>query len=298
MSGYAWLNGELLPRSEARVPIDDRGFLYGAACFETLRAYGGAVFRLGRHLDRLEAGLRAMGVEAPPRAELQAAIAATLEANALPEARVRLTVSAGTGGARPGLEPAEAPLVLVTVQPVPEAPAPARALVARGTRVTADRALPFAKTVNYLGPLLALEEARRAGLDQALLLDLDGDVVEASTANVFALIGEAGRKGVLVTPPLEAGALPGVTREAVLECARGLGLEAAERRLPLDHLLAAREALLTNSIVGVQPLAEVRDGERSHQFEAPGPLTRALIEAYREAVARECGGSPPPRADA
>ena len=270
MPGYVWLNGELLPRSEARVPIDDRGFLYGAACFETLRAHGGAIFRLDRHLDRLEAGLRAMGVEAPPRAALQAAIAETLEANALPEARVRLTVSAGTGGARPGLEPGGAPLVLVTVQPVPEAPAPARALVARAARITADRPLPFAKTVNYLGPLLALEEARRAGLDQALLLDLDGDVVEASTANVFALIGGEGAR-VLVTPPLEAGALPGVTREAVLECARELGIEAAERRLPLAELLTASEALLTNSIVGVQPLAEVRDGERSYEFEAPGP---------------------------
>ena len=297
MPGYVWLNGELLPRSEARVPIDDRGFLYGAACFETLRAHGGAIFRLDRHLDRLEAGLRAMGVEAPPRAELQAAIAATLEANALPEARVRLTVSAGTGGARPGLDPGGAPLVLVTVQPLPEAPAPARALVARGARITSDRPLPFAKTVNYLGPLIALEEARRAGLDQALLLDLDGDVVEASTANVFALIGGEGER-VLVTPPLEAGALPGVTREAVLDCAREFGIEAAERRLPLAELLTASEALLTNSIVGVQPLAEVCDGERSYEFEAPGPVTRALSEAYGAAVARECGGDPPPRADA
>ena len=298
MPGYVWLNGELLPRSEARVPIDDRGFLYGAACFETLRAHGGAIFRLDRHLDRLEAGLRAMGVEAPPRAELQAAIAATLEANALPEARVRLTVSAGTGGARPGLKPGGAPLVLVTVQPAPEAPAPARALVARAARITADRPLPFAKTVNYLGPLLALEEARRTGLDQALLLDLDGDVVEASTANVFAVLAGEGSERVLVTPPLEAGALPGVTREAVIECARGLGIEAAERRLPLAELLAASEALLTNSIIGVQPLAEVRDGERSYEFEAPGPVTRALSEAYGGAVARECGRDPPPRADA
>ena len=296
MSGYVWLNGELLPRSGASVPIDDRGFLYGAACFETLRAYGGAVFRLGRHLDRLEAGLRAMGVEAPPRAALQAAIAETLEANALPEGRIRLTVSAGTGGARPGLEPAGAPLVLVTVQPVPDAAAPARALVARGARIVSDRPLPFAKTVNYLGPLLALEEARRAGLDQALLLDVHGDVVEASTANVFAVLGGEGG-GVLVTPPLEAGALPGVTREAVIECARGLGIEAAERRLPLDELLAAREALLTNSIVGVQPLAELRDGDRSYAFEAPGPVTSALSEAYREVVARECGAGPPPRVD-
>ncbi len=296
MSGYVWLNGSLLPRSKASVPIDDRGFLHGAACFETLRAFGGSVFRLGRHLDRLEAGLRAMGVEPPSRDVVQAAIAETLEANALSEARVRLTVSAGAGagtdGGRPGLAPGGAPLVLVTAQPVPEAVEPSRALVARGARVAADRPLPFAKTVNYLGPLLALEEARRAGLDQALLLDLDGDVVEASTANVFAVLGGADVEGLLVTPPLEAGALPGVTREAVLECARGLGLETAERRLPLADLLAAREALLTNSIVGVQPLAELRDGERSREFEAPGPVTRALVEAYREVVARECGVAP------
>ena len=187
--------------------------------------------------------------------------------------------------------------MLVTVQPVPEAPAPARALVARDPRITADRPLPFAKTVNYLGPLIALEEARRAGLDQALLLDLDGDVVEASTANVFALLGGEGSERVLVTPPLEAGALPGVTREVVLDCARGLGIEAAERPLPLADLLAASEALLTNSIVGVQPLAEVRDGDRSYAFEASGPVTRALSEAYREVVARECGGDSPPRVD-
>ena len=295
MSGYVWLNGSLLPRAEARVPIDDRGFLYGAACFETLRASGGAVFRLGRHLDRLEAGLRAMGADPPPRDVLRAAIGGTLEANALPEARVRLTVSAGTGGARPGLETADALLVLVTAQPVPEAVAPSRALV---VRVATDRPLAFAKTANYLGPLLALEEARRAGLDQALLLDRAGEVVEASTANVFAVLGGEGGESLLVTPPLEAGALPGVTREAVLECARGLGLETEERRLPLAELLAAREALLTNSIAAVQPLAELRDGERRYEFEAPGSATRALIEAYRELVARECGGRPPPRTGA
>ncbi|MYB41552.1 MAG: 2-keto-4-methylthiobutyrate aminotransferase [Chloroflexi bacterium] len=292
MSGYVWLNGALLPPSEASVPIDDRGFLYGAACFETLRAFGGAAFRLGRHLDRLEAGLRAMGVEPPPRDGGAGGPPVRVRAHARPGPRVPLTVSAGTGGARPGLGPAGAPLVLVTAQPVPESVAPARALVARGTRVTVDRPLPFAKTVNYLGPLLALEEARRAGLDQALLLDLDGDVVEASTANVFAVLGGEDGDSLLVTPPLEAGALPGVTREAVLECARGLRIEAAERRLPLAELLAAREALLTNSIVGVQPLAELRDGERSHHFEAPGPVTRALAAAYREAVARECGVAP------
>lgn len=295
MPGLAWLNGELLPRSEASVPADDRGFLYGASCFETMPAFGGSVFRLGRHLDRLAAGLAALGAEPPPRALLERAVAATLEANALPEARVRLTVSAGTGGPRPGLEPAASPLVLVTAQPVAGEAGPARALVVRGVP---ERPLPSAKTANYLGPLLALEAARRAGLDQALLLDGRDEVVEAATANVFAARAGEDGEDMLVTPPLEAGALPGVTREAVIECARASGIEVAERRLPLAELLAAREALLTSSITGVQPLAGVRDGDRGHRLAAPGPLTRALAGAYLETVARECGLDPAPAAGA
>ena len=296
MSSLVWLDGALLPRGEARIPIDDRGFLYGAACFETMRAHDGVVFRLDRHLDRLERGLRALGVAPPGRAALRSAIAATLEANRLADARVRLTVSAGTGatvGTGPGLEPAGAPAVLVTAAAPGPAPAAARALVAREVRLGPHRPLPFAKTANYLSSLLALQEARSAGFDQALLLDANDDVVEAATANLFALLD-----GVLVTPPLgsgplEAGPLPGVTREVVRECARGLRLESEQRRLPLAELKGASEVLLTNSVVGVQPLAEVRVDARSWRFEAPGPVTRALSAAYEEAVGRESGGAGP-----
>ena len=289
MSGLVWLDGALLPRGEARVPIDDRGFLYGAACFETMRAFGGAIFRLERHLDRLARGLRALGAEPPPRGGLRSAIAAALEANRLSEARVRLTATAGAGGPLPGAGAAAPPSVLVTAGPAPPAAAPARALVARSVLADPHRPLAFAKTANYLPSLLALAEARRAGLEQALLPGARGDAVEGATANLFAVLG-----GALVTPPLEAGPLPGVTREAVLECARGLGLGVSERRLPLARLADASELLLTNSVVGVQPLAEVRDGPRRWRFGAPGPVTRVLAGAYAALVARECGLAAPP----
>src|SRR5207249_5414074 len=98
----------------------------------------------------------------------------------------------------------------------------------------------------------ALAEARAAGADEALLLGPRGDAVEAATANVFVVID-----GVLLTPPLAAGPLPGVTREAVLECARALGLPAKEQRLPRELVVAADEVFLTNSVAGIRPVAEI-----------------------------------------
>ena len=277
-----WLDGALLPRDEARIPVDDRGFLYGAACFETMRTIGGVVFRLDRHFDRLERGLRGLGVEPPARALLRTAIAATLEANALSDARIRLTVSAGNSGGRAGLRPAAAPAVLVAAEPPPPDPGPARALVAREVRVDASRPLPFAKTANYLPSLLALEEARRAGFEQALLLDAADEVVEAATANLFAVAD-----GVLLTPPLAAGPLPGITREAVLECARDLGLPAEERRLPLALLEGASELLLTSSVIGVQPLAELRIDARTWCPSEPRRIADVLASAYEQLLLRE-----------
>ena len=110
-AGLVWLDGRLLPRGEAGVSVDDLGFLYGAACFETMRARDGAIFRLDRHFDRLARGLALLGVESPGRAALRSAITATLAANALSEARVRLTVSAGRGSGRPDLVAAAAPTI-------------------------------------------------------------------------------------------------------------------------------------------------------------------------------------------
>jgi branched-chain amino acid aminotransferase len=145
-----------------------------------------------------------------------------------------------------------------------------------------QRALAAAKTANYLPSLLALAEARAAGCDEALLLNHRGQVAEAATANVFLVA-----RGVLVTPPLSDGPLPGVTREAVLECAHHLGLPAEERSFDLDALRQADEVFLTNSVVGLRPVAAVTecwDGR-----ELPGPVTQTLAGRYRALVSSECG---------
>lgn len=287
-----WLDGELLPAGRARVPIDDLGFLYGAACFETVRASQGHIFRLDRHLQRLAAGLAALGVRPPPgAAALGEAIVATLEANALglaglPDARVRLTVTAGRGAA-PDLSAASDPTVLVTVAPAPAAPPPLRLAV---STVSLDERRPLreAKQANFLPYLLARQQARAAGFDDALLLNHAGAVAESAVANVFALLD-----GVLVTPAPEEGPLPGVTREAVIECAGRLGLAVEQRRLPLEELLSAEEVLLTNSVAGVHSVRSIAAltpsggaTERWTAASAPGEAEARLSEAY-EALVRD-----------
>ncbi len=282
-----WLDGALVPREAASVSVDDLGFLYGAACFETMRVAAGTVFRLERHLDRLETGLEALAVPPPPRATLREAVAATLDANALADgaavgARVRLTVSAGRGSGRPDLAAPSAPTVLVVGEPLPAPAGPARlALVSQ--RLDERRPLRGAKTANYLLSLLALAEARAAGCDEALLLNHRGHVAEAATANLFAAV-----EGVLVTPPLVDGPLSGVTREAVLECAAAAAVPVAERSLTLADLLSVDELFLTSSIVGVRPVSAVAG--RWLAAECPGPLTSTLAAAYDRLVRSECGG--------
>ncbi|MFA7248887.1 MAG: aminotransferase class IV [Dehalococcoidia bacterium] len=250
MTGYAWIDGAVVPRDEARISIDDFAVRYGAACFETMLARGGRVFRVEAHLDRLEAGLRGMGVAPPPRASTVAAIEETLRANGLPDASVRLTVTAGSGRS-PDLRAARAPCVIVTADPPPARPAPPRLQVATA-RIDARRPLAGAKSGQFLTYLLARAEVRDAGADDALLLNHDGAVVEAAAANIFIL-----RDGGLETPPIADGPLPGITRAALIEVARSLGVPVMERTLRVPDLARAAAILLTSSIAGIVPAASL-----------------------------------------
>ena len=288
---YAWVDGAVVPRDEARVSIDDFAVRYGAACFETMLARGGRVFRLAAHLDRLEDGLRGMGVEVPDRAILERAVDETLAANALtaPDvgASVRLTVTAGSGHV-PALSAASGPSVIVTADPLPPPSVPPRLRVA-GTRIDARRPLRGAKTSHFLPYLLARAQARAAGADDAVLLNHDGAIVEAATANLFVL-----RDGTLHTPALDDGPLPGVTRAALIEVARSLDVAVVERTLGLGDLAQADAILLTSSIAGIvcaASLMAVVPEAPSHldwtaRDPAPPVLAR-LIEAYESLVGDE-----------
>lgn len=282
----AWVDGQLVARAAAHVPIDDAAVKYGAAVFETMRASEGRVFRWERHLERLRRGLAGMGIEAPSETDLASAVQSTLQANELTEARVRLSVSAGSMAA-PDLGAAGPSMMIVTADPLGDASSGELGLRVSSIRVDQSRPLGFAKTAQYLVYLLARAEARAVGAGDALLLNHRDELCEAATANVFALID-----GVLATPSVESGPVLGVARGVVLELAAARGVACEERVLRLTELSGAEELFLTNSIVGVQPIRQVagEDGELLWQSSAGGQrLTQELAEAYALAVTAECG---------
>jgi len=301
MAEIVHLNGRVIPRAEAALSPFDHGFLYGYGLFETMRAYGGHIFRLDRHLARLRRSARSLGLahgvvgalEASGGEDpLEAACLETLEANRLSDARIRLTVSAGEGDMTPDTTACSGPTILVTTRPlVPPSPEEYRAgfqAVQSSVRRNSLSPLSRLKSTCYLENLLARAEARAAGCDEAIMLNEQGHLAEGSTTNLFLVeesLAESGQARVLVTPSLESGVLPGITREAVLEIAGAMNIETAERAVELSELLEAGEAFLTNSIVEIMPLTRF-DG-RPIGTGKPGPVTETLLAAYRKLVKEE-----------
>lgn len=285
MEEIVYLNGALVPRGEARLSSLDRGFLYGYGLFETMRSYGGRVFRLDRHLARLMSSAEKLGLvsELDP-ADLERAIYETLEANKLADARIRLTVSAGEGERR--LAPptsGKATIMVVAEKLVPPPPQVyedgVRAAIV-SPRPNSRSSLSQIKSLNYLNSLMAHSEALALGADEAIMLNERGFVAESSISNIFLVVS-----GKLLTPSLESGILPGITREAVLGLAHALGIEAVEGEIPPSDLLRADEAFLTNSVREIVPVVMV-DGKAIGSGK-PGEVTRRLIAAYKELVLKE-----------
>jgi branched-chain amino acid aminotransferase len=279
-----WVNGERLPFDARHVSARDRGLTLADGVFETMRAHGGTVFRLDRHLARLAHALGVLRIPEPP--EARDWVMAAVRAADLREAAVRLTVTRGIGPA--GVAPPEdvQPTAVVAVNPIPPFPQSIyetglRASVASGRRNEYAMTAGL-KTVAYTDNIAALLEARRGGADEALFLDVDGHCCEATASNLFMW-----RDGRLTTPPRSCGVLPGITREAVLELARKSGLPTVEQPFGLDELMRADEAFLTSSLRGIAPL--VRIDEHPLGNGVPGPITRRLAAAYTDLIARECG---------
>lgn len=280
-----YLNGRILPVRQARISPLDAGFLLGVGVFETMRAYGGEVFRLEAHLDRLADGCRRLGIgPVPEHAVLRAAVIATLRANELAEARVRLTVTAGdesVPGAGERL-PRSLPTVVVMAFPLPSAVARPVAW----TAVTCSRPvfsgdpLLTVKTTSRVGHVLARREAQAAGCDEALLVNERGFYTEGSVSSLF-VVGS----GVLCIPPVADGLLPGLARETVRALAADFGLKVWEQSIRIEDLRSGAEVFLTNAVIGLVPLVAL-DGDPVGGG-TPGPVTGALRSAYAELVIRE-----------
>lgn len=271
-----WLNGRLVDETAAGVSPYDRGFTLGDGVFETMRAYGGRVFRLDDHLTRLARAAHLLDLPVP--AGVRRAVQETVRANGAGEAAVRLTLTRGV--APPGLRPPPdpSPTLAIVTRHYRADPLWYRsgvsAIVSRG-RVDESALTAGIKRLGYLEAVLAQREADEAGADEALLLNTRGEVAEAAAANVFVV-----RDGVVMTPDLGSGALPGITRAVVLELCAGLGLQALEQPQRASDLRGADEAFLTSSLREIVPLVRL-DGEPIGSG-APGPVTLLLLRSYRE----------------
>lgn len=256
-TNYAYVNGRFVPESEATVSISDRGFLYGDGVFETMRVYGGRVFRPLEHLDRLHSGLAALEIETIfTSEELRAVCRALIRYNNVAEGMARVYCTRDS--------------VVATVRPYEFAPRELRAIV---STVRVDGQLSRFKTANRLPYILAQQEAIRQGADDAVLLNAAGHVVEFTTSNLFVV-----KDGKLFTPPLADGPLPGITRAAVLAVAGELGLPAREQSFGPEFLETADEVFATNSLIEIAPVTSWSNGSQ---------LTERLRKAYRQLVREE-----------
>jgi branched-chain amino acid aminotransferase len=252
------IDGRVCPPAEAVISVYDRGFLYGDSVFETLRTYGGEPFAIDEHLERLEQSAGRVFIPMPvTRAELALEVATAVASASNAESYVRVMVTRGQGEL--GLDPAlagQARRVII----VHELPAPpeqhyaegVKAITYRTGRLLDDTGAAGAKIGNYLVSVLATREARRLGGAEALIVDREGRLLEGASSNVFLV-----RDGRLITPPVEAGILEGITRRYVLAAASACGVRVELSTPGVEQAYAADELFITSSIRELMPVVQL-----------------------------------------
>jgi len=286
-----YLDGKLVPKEEAKVSVFDHGFLYGDGVFEGIRIYNRRVFRHEAHLQRLYRSARAIMLEIPlSMAEMKAAVEQTVAANQLENGYIRLIVSRGPGDL--GLDPRKCPMptVIVIADAIklypPEVYEDGMEVVTVATRRARPDVLnPAIKSLNYLNNILAKIECIRANVPECIMLNDQGLVAECSGDNIFIYIRDFNGRGQLRTPPVSAGILEGITRDAVMQIAEEMEIPCVERDMALFDVYAADEAFLTGTAAEVVPVTTV--DQRKIGSGEPGEITKRITARYRELTRTE-----------
>jgi len=276
-----FLNGKIMPMAEAMVPVNDRGFMYGDGLFETTRVVNGRPFRLAQHLERMVRGADYLKIPLPftPK-EIQKFTAQLVEANAMPDAVLRVTLTRGAG--ERGYSPAAAgkPTMVMSLHPLPKLPeeGPLQwSMITSSYHIPASGAISSFKTTSKILNVFARLEASERGADEALLLNTNGEVAETAGGNIFWVY-----QNTICTVPTGRGVLPGITRAVVLEICQALGLETNKRVIKPQHLRNAEGIFITQSVLGIVPVVAF-DGEHV----VPSPLVDQIATAYNEVLLRE-----------
>jgi branched-chain amino acid aminotransferase len=275
-----YIDGKYLGERDAKISVFDHGLLYGDGIFEGIRAYNGRVFKLKEHIDRLFYSAKAIMLEIPlSHEDIMQAVVKTCRDNKIRDGYIRLVITRGVGTL--GINPnrCKTPSVIIIADKIQLYP---EAMYRRGldiitvptTRNLHSALNPAIKSLNYLNNVLAKIEANNGGVEEAVMLNAEGFVSECTGDNIFIVKGKQ-----LLTPPLSAGALYGITREVVMELARKEGLTVAEPNLTRYDLFIADECFLTGTGAELIPVVKI-DG-RVIGAGKPGPMTKRLVSAYR-----------------
>lgn len=278
-----YINGTFFPKAEAKISVYDHGLLYGDGVFEGMRAYSGNVFRLQEHLVRLYESARAIMLTIPISVEeMGAAVKQTLEHNKLTDAYIRLVVTRGSGSL--GLDPAKTsnPQVIIIADHIELYP---KELYEKGLEIITAATMrnhPAAlsaqvKSLNYLNNIMAKIEGKLAGCSEALMLNHKGEVAECTGDNIFII-----RRGELLTPPADACILEGITRNAIIDLARELGIPVHQTVLTRHDIYVADECFLTGSAAEVIPVIKL--DSRPIGSGSVGEITRRLSAAFHQLV--------------
>lgn len=285
MSLKIYVAGQYYDKEHAKVSVYDHGLLYGDGVFEGMRSYHGKVFRLQEHLDRLWDSAQAIWLEIPTtKAELAQAVNETLKLNGIVDGYIRLVVTRGAGTL--GLDPNRTshPQIIIITDHIAMYP---KEFYEQGLEIVTASTIrnhpaalsPRIKSLNYLNNILAKIEGLKAGCVEALMLNQKGEIAECTGDNIFLV-----KRGEVLTPPIDAGILEGITRNAVIELARGAGRTVREIPLTRHDVYVADECFLTGSAAEVIPVVKVDN--RVIGSGQPGAITRDLIQRFH-ALTRE-----------
>lgn len=281
---FVYLDGTFTPVEEAKVSVFDHGFLYGDGVFEGIRAYGGRIFKLPEHLERLYDSAKSINLKIPMSIEeMERVVVETVKKNDLQDAYIRLVVSRGTGDL--GLDPRKCPrpsvVVIadsITLYPDALYQNGMKVITSATRRVNRDSLNPRVKSLNYLNSILAKIEATNAGFAEVILLDENGYVLEGSGDNIFIV-----RKGSAITPPAYLGILEGITRDTVSGLLKEMNVDLKEQPFTRHDVYVAEECFMTGTAAEIIPIVEV-DG-RTIGSGKPGDVTMELMKRFKSLTA-------------
>jgi branched-chain amino acid aminotransferase len=287
MSSTINVNGRISGERDAVIPVLDHGFLYGEGVYETLRTYGGQPFLFDRHMRRLRRSASMMHLDVPfADADLLARIETTMAAASLgsSEAYIRVLLTRGVGELTYDLKATPVPSVVIIVKPHVDPPPEAyrdgvSAVIVSIVRNHPRTVDPMIKSNNLMNSALAAQEAYRGGAFEGIMRNYRGELAECTTSNLFVV-----KDGAALTPPIDAGLLPGITREFLFEVGAEVGVPVREAILKDDDLYGADEAFLTSTTREAVPIVEV-DGRRIGSGK-PGPITARLLAGFRRRTVR------------